>query len=355
MSIRPWLPFPFALALTVADAQAASFCVDTGTELQQALMAAASNGEADTIKVEFGTYEGLSAVAFAYSSSQNFALTVAGGYLPGCLLQILDPSLTELSGSDARQVLSIHGAPGSSGAQALSNLTISHGFTSQPGAGLVIGGGGGFSGNVSVSRVVLSRNVSTSFGGGMSVYSEGIVNILNNLFLLNRCSSGNCAFSSTVNAPSPTGFRAYFGNNTIVGNACTPGSECNFTGARYGGSASSVFYNNVFAANTQGDLALQNFSGGSTELYNNNVVSISGTPPALMAGNIAFANPKFVDLLNEDFRPRLDSPLRNAGISEFALLHEDLAGVDRVNEYRVDIGAYENNERVFTDGFEFAE
>jgi hypothetical protein len=355
MPIRPLLPLPFALALIIADAQAATFCVDTGPELQQALMTAASNGEADTVKVELGIYEGSSAVAFAYSSSQNFAVTVAGGYLPGCALQFPDPSLTELSGSDARQVLSMQGTSASSGAQALSNLTIRDGSTSQPGAGLVIGGGAGFSGTVSVSRVVFSRNVSTSFGGGMSLYSEGLVNILNNLFLLNRCSIGNCAFTATVNASSPTGFRAYFGNNTIVGNACTSGSGCSFTGARYGGSASSVFYNNVFAANALGDLALQNFSGGSTELYNNNVVSISGTPPALMAGNIAFANPQFVDLLNDDLRPTFDSPLRNAGISEFALLHQDLAGVDRVNEFRVDIGAYENVQRIFLDGFEFVE
>jgi hypothetical protein len=342
------------LSLAACTGDAAEFCVDTGAELRQALMTASSNGEADVIKIEAGVYEGISAVAFAYSSSQNFGVSVAGGYLSGCAVQLLQPGFTALSGSDARQVFSMHGASGSSGALSISNLTIRDGFTSQPGAGLTIGGGG-FLGNVSVSRVVFSRNVSTSVGGGMTLYSEGLVNVVNNLFLLNRCSQVNCAFSATVNAASPVEPRAWFGNNTIVGNACVSGSGCSATGARLGGSASAVFYNNVFAANTLGDLALQNFGGSGTELYNNNLVSLSGTPPVAMEGNLAYANPQFVDLLDDDLRPAFDSPLRNAGTSTFALLHDDLAGEARVNEFVVDIGAYENHEQLFADGFEFAQ
>jgi hypothetical protein len=344
-----------SMAVASTASHAADFCVDTSNELQQALMTAGNNGESDAIKIQIGVYEATSTIAFAYNSAQNFAVSVSGGYLSGCGVQILEPSLTELSGSDERQVVQLSGSAGTSGAQSISNLTISHGFTSQPGAGLKIGGGGGYAGNVSVSRLVLSRNVSTTFGGGMSIASEGIVNVLNNLFLLNRCGDRDCALTATVNAASPVGFRAYFGNNTIVGNQCAQGMPCTFTGARYGGSASSVFYNNVFAANAAGDLNLFNFDGGSTELYNNNVVSISGTPPALMAGNIAFANPQFVDLLNEDLRPTYGSPLRNAGTEAFALLHDDLGGEERVNEFVVDIGAYENHDRMFTDGFEFQE
>lgn len=353
MSISRTCPLLIGLALMAADARAAIFCVDTSTELRQALMTAASNGQADSIKIQAGTYSGVSALAFAYFTSENFAIDISGGYLSNCGIQLLSPSLTKLTGSDARQVLAVQGTAGTSGGQSISNLTITNGFTSQSGAGLVIGGGGGFAGNVSVSRVVIARNVSTGFGGGMSIFSEGLVNVLNNLFLLNRCGSGNCAFSATVNAPSPVGFRAWFGNNTLVGNACLEGSGCTFPGARYGGSASTVFYNNAFAANLGGDLLLQNFSGGSAELYCNNVVSISGTPPVVMAGNIAFANPQFVDLLNDDLRPRFTSPLRNAGTSTFALLHDDLGGEVRVNEFVVDIGAYENIDRIFADGFEF--
>jgi hypothetical protein len=108
----------------------------------------------------------------------------------------------------------------------------------------------------------------------------------------------------------------------------------------------------VFAANTNGDLTLLNFSGSGTELYNNNLISLSGTPPTASSGNIAFANPQFVDLLNDDLRPTATSPLRNAGTATLALLSVDLAGVARVNDGVVDIGAYENNDRLFSAGFE---
>jgi hypothetical protein len=323
-------------------------------------MTAGSNSEADTIKIEAGTYSASGgAAAFAYSTAQNFTLIVSGGHVSNppqmCVRQLVDPGATILSGSDARQVMNLSGSPGTIGGQSLSNLTIQDGLSSLNGAGLSIGGGGGFTGNVLVYRVIVSRNVSTQFGGGLAVYSEGIVNIRNNLFLLNQCSMSNCAISATVNAASPTTTRAFFGNNTIVGNQCTSGSSCTATGARFGGSASAVFYNNVFAANSNGDLDLFSFSGGVVDLYYNNLVSVTGTAPNASVGNIAFANPQFVDLLNDDFRPTLSSPLRNAGTDQFVLETLDLAGEARINEGHVDIGAYENSDRIFADAFDLFE
>lgn len=341
------------LALVINNTHAAVFCVDTSNELQQALMTAASNNEDDTVKIETGTYEGVSAVAFAYFTSQNFSLSVSGGFLSACALQLAEPSLTVLSGSDTRQVFSMQGAASTSGALSISNLTISDGFTSQNGAGLTIGGGGGFAGNVSISRLVIARNVSTAFGGGMSVFSDGgIVNVVNNLFLLNRCGMSNCAISATVHAASVTNYRAFFGNNSILFNQCSAGSSCSETGARFGGSARAVFYNNVFAGNGNGDLNLLSLGSGSVDLYNNNLVSRTGTSPTVVSGNIAFANPQFVDVLNDDFGPAFTSPLRNAGTSLFALLSIDLIGMIRVNDFRVDIGAYENSDLIFENQFD---
>lgn len=347
-------------AAFIQPAGAAVFCVATNTELQQAFMVAASNGEADTIQIEAGTYTGTSAVAFAYSTNQNSSLSVSGGWTSNppdqlCVRQLQSPRATVLSGSDARQVLKLSGASGSSGTLSLSNLTITDGFTSQQGAGLSIGGGGGFLGNIVVTRVIMERNTSTTFGGGMSLYTEGVVNVRNNLFLLNRCSQANCAFTSTVNATSPASTRAFFGSNTVVGNACTSGASCSNGGARFGGSARAVFYNNVFAANIASDIALASFSGGTVDLYYNNYVSLSGSAPSQVVGNIAYANPGFVDLLNDDLRPTLDSPLRNAGTEDFVLSSTDLAGEARINEARVDIGAYENSDRIFADAFELQE
>lgn len=349
----------FALSLTSNSAIAAEFCVTTSTELQQAFMMAASNGQADTIKIETGTYTGGGgAVAFAYSTSQNSSLNVSGGWVSNppqlCVRQIPSPGATVLSGSNAREVLKLNGSPGSSGVLSISNLTVRDGLSSQPGAGLNIGGGGGFVGNIVMTRVIVERNAG-EIGGGLAFYTEGIVNIRNNMFLLNRCSTSNCAISGTANASDPTTARVFFGNNTIVGSQCTSGSSCTATGARFGGSARAVFYNNVFAANSNGDIDLFSFSGGSVDLYYNNVVSITGTAPATTVGNIAYANPQFLDLLNDDLRPTLTSPLRNAGTDQFVLQSTDLAGEPRINEGRVDIGAYENSDRIFADAFELFE
>lgn len=349
-----------AVAIAGNSAFAAEFCVTTSAELQQALMMASSNGEADTVKIESGTYASTGgAIAFAYSTNENFSLTVQGGWVSNppilCARQLLSPKATVLSGSDTRQVLKLSGATGTNGTQSLSNLTVRDGLSSQTGAGLSVGGGGGFSGNVLVYRVIVERNTGTQFGGGMAFYTEGIVNIRNNLFLLNRCTISNCAISGTANATDPTTARVFIGSNTIVGNQCTSGLSCTATGARFGGSARAVFYNNVFAANSNGDIDLFSFSGGSVDLYYNNFVSITGTAPGVSVGNIAFANPQFVDLLNDDLRPTLGSPLVNAGTDEFVLQSIDLAGEQRINEGRVDIGAYENVDRIFANAFDLFE
>ncbi len=343
-----------ASALTSTSSDAAVFCATTSTELKQALTTAASNGEADTIKIETGTYvsSGSGSVAFNYQTSENFSLTVAGGYtsnLPTrCARQLQYPTTTILSGSDARQVLRFSAAFGTNGDLSLSNLTLRDGFTSQTGAGVSIGSGG-FSGNIEVNRVIVERNVSLYYGGGMGLYTEGSANIRNSMFLLNRCTAGSCALTFSADAT------ASFGNNTIVGNRCNTGSSCTVTGAFFGGHANATLYNNVFSANSNGDLHLSGLGGGTFDLYHNNVVSITGIPPGISEGNIALANPHFVDRLNDDFRPTLDSPLVNAGTNQFALQSLDLAGKPRINEGVVDIGAYENSERIFADAFELFE
>jgi hypothetical protein len=346
-------PFGFLLStlLVAPGVDAATFCVDTANELQSALMTASSNGEADSVRIEAGLYEGISSIAFAYTTSESHAIWISGGYLSNCVILVNDPGLTVISGSGVRQALVLTGTGGSSGAQSLSNLTITDGATSQQGAGLFMGGAT-HTGDVTVTRVVIERNTATSIAGGMAIYTNGRAKVINNLFLLNRCGYRYCGLSATVIASNPTEIRAVFGNNTFVGNACASGTECELAGVRYGGSARSLFYNNVFAANTLGDLSLETTSGGSSELYHNNLVSLAGVPPVQSVGNIAVANPQFVDLLNDDLRPRFSSPLRNAGTLAFEYLQLDLAGRKRVNESEIDIGAFENQDRLFIDGFE---
>lgn len=264
------------------------------------------------------------------------------------MTQSLVPSATVLPGLQTRQVLTISGNT-ASGDQRLQNLTIRGGFSALAGAGLRIGGNAGFDGAVSVTRVVFERNTGSNVGAGMLLSTAGLVTVSNNMFLANECSSDHCAFSATVNAASNVSIRAFFGNNTIVSNGCAPGL-CSVSngGARIAGSARSLFYNNLFAENTGTDIQV----GVATELRNNNYVSVQGTP-ALLNNNLSFANPQFVNLLDDDLRLLSSSPMRNAGSNAFALRNFDLSGLSRINWFIVDIGAYANQDQLFTDGFEF--
>lgn len=343
------------LLLITNSTQAATFCVGNSAELDQALETAAVNSANDTIRIKSGTYTGTGNLAFGYNTSQNFALTIAGGYLsspPNCATQSKNPGLTVLSGSNQRKVLNLFALSGNGG-QSVSNLTIRAGVTppAQSGsAGLHMGGTGGFDGTLVVSRVVFDRNTSVDYGGGLILGGFGIVSVINNLFLLNRCGANGCAMAATVNSSTPSEFTAFFGNNTFVGNACSAGapSTCTTGGARIGGVARAVFYNNLFAANGGAGLKVDN---SVTDLYNNNIVSIIGTP-ALMSGNLNFANPQLVDLINDDARLQPDSPMRNAGTPLFVLLTSDLDGNARVADSIVDIGAYEFDDSFFLNGFE---
>lgn len=347
-----------ALLLSTGASNAATFCVDSTLELQNALQTAGSNGEGDIIRIEQGTYAAAAnPVAFAYSTNESFPLSIAGGYLfssgTPCGAQGLRPETTVLSGSGVRRVIQLIGASGTNGNLRISNLTIANGFSTTSGAGALLGGGG-FAGNVSISRVIFERNITNMIGGGLSVGVDdgGSLELINNLFLLNRCGVTNCAISATVNSVNPVPFRALIGNNTIVFNQCTTGFVCNSTGLRYGGSARVAIYNNAFAGNSEGDLRLDGAGGGLAELYHNNLVTLTGIAPAFQSGNIAFANPQFVDTLNDDFRIRYTSPLRNAGTDLFFALPTDLLNRPRVREGVIDIGAYENDEALFADQFE---
>jgi hypothetical protein len=344
-----------ALLVSTTSANAATFCVGSSTELFSALGTTSGNGEDDVIKIRSGTYSVSSgAVAFPYYTSESFGLTVAGGFvsLTGnpCIFQLGGPTQTVLSGSGVRQVMRLQGAPGTSGAISVNNLTFHDGLSTQQGAGLALGGAAGFVGDLSVSRVIFDNNVSTTFGGGLALTADGGAGrISNSLFVNNRCAANYCAAVLTINAASAVDYRAIFDFNTVVANTCTNGAppDCIAGGVRIGGSARALFNSNAFALNSGGDLYLQN---STSDVRHNNVVTLIGTP-ANQSGNFALVNPLFVDPLGSDFRLSFASPLVNNGLG-VGLATVDLDGKPRVNDNFVDIGAYENQNRVFKGDFE---
>jgi len=75
-------------------AQSAEFCVNDAVTLQAALDTAGSNGENDTIRLVQGIYGG----SFSFYAVEGYAITLLGGYGPGCGSRVIDPSNTALDG-----------------------------------------------------------------------------------------------------------------------------------------------------------------------------------------------------------------------------------------------------------------
>jgi len=106
-------------------------CVTDETELQEALTAAQTNGQDDTIQVASGIYEG----TFTFTSSEGFGITLLGGYDGMCCFRDADPSNTVLDGQNAGTVLRLRNTQG--GNIRVDGFTIRNG-NNTIGAGLYI-------------------------------------------------------------------------------------------------------------------------------------------------------------------------------------------------------------------------
>jgi hypothetical protein len=353
MRVRTGMAGLFVLFLASGHAIAAVFCAATTSSIQQAFAIAGSNDEADTIRIVIGSYApAAGSIAFSYSSNEGRALTIEGGYTFGCGQRIDKAGLTVLSGSGSRQVVRVYGQ--GSGTVTVRNLTIEDGNAPTPGAGLSVEGptGGffvGFTGSVTVERVIFLGNRSTAAPGGLAIATRGgIIAVRGNLFAFNQCGDDNCALWIQSLAEDP--LTVIFGGNTVALNTCISGSGCNSGGARFLGEQNAVIYDNLFAFHSGGDLSLQN-PAVNADLYYNNIEVVIGSADTEV-GTIDVANPEFVDALAEDFRLLPTSPLRNLGNAPFPLPGVDLDGKPRIIESAPELGAYEILDVLFADGFD---
>jgi hypothetical protein len=337
-------------------AEAATFCVDTVAELQSALATAATNGEHDLIRIETGVYAATSgAIAFNYFTSQDFDLVIEGGWvgvgMADCVFQQQDPALTVLDGSGSRIVLRALGNSGTTGSITVRNLTVRNGSGSDVGGlllGAGAGGGTGFAGNVTLERVIVRENQSTSRAAGLSIGTiGGFLEIRNNLIFGNTCALQACAGEIIVNSPLAIPL-LYLVGNTVALNTC-PSSTCGDGGGlRVSGSAVKWIANNALFFNETADLLL---AGAPHDVFNNAYGVLNGTPTS-QANNLVGVNPSFVNGLAYDFRLATGSPLIDAGSMDVVLGPLDVGGLPRQNGPRYDIGAHENQYEVFRDGFE---
>jgi hypothetical protein len=150
-------------ALLVGGSFGADFCVSTATELQDALTAAASNGEEDIIMVQQGTYTG----NFTYNSAEGYSITLLGGYNKGCSSRVVDPSSTVLDGSGSGRVLDLYDDTG--GDIMVDGFTIRDGATAGHGAGVYAKSFSSSdpSGDIILSHNIITGNASEDDGGGI--------------------------------------------------------------------------------------------------------------------------------------------------------------------------------------------
>jgi hypothetical protein len=341
-----------ALLASPGESQAATFCVNSATELLAALNTAAGNGENDTIRVKRGIYLGTSGpVAFNYTSNENFSLTLEGGWFGltsgTCSIRIDDPEGTVIDAGGPRSVMQLAAGINSGTSFSVRNLTIRGGRGTASGTGF--GGlqviGFPLLGNITIERVVFRDNYTEGIGGGLRAFTQGVLRVVNSLFDDNRCDAYFCAADVFAAAPTASAGqpRLLFLGNTVVRTGCN-GPNCNLgqvnIQAGFDFPTQYVVGNSVFAQNAGVDFSVAGGNGSGT-VRNSRWDTLAGTPQTQIGNLPPGTPPGFVDPAGGDFRLRSDSLLVDAGFAFADLPAIDLDGTPRQVGSAVDIGAYE--------------
>ncbi len=353
---------PLLLAAS-PQVHAAVYCATTSTELQDALDAAANNGQDDVIRVHTGSYSTpTNGFFFSNLGGDDNNITISGGwtdYLSDpCGIQLQSgAAATRLDGGHSSRVLVV--MPNVHTDVHVERISFVNGITTaqtgnSPGAGLHIADVAGNLGAVSVERCIFRDNQAYTFGGGLSAGSATGLTLRNNLFVGNQANCRNGAASLTYNGSTP----AYLISNTIgfntVGSDCSGGLTLPAGGLRIGGAGPALLVNNIFWGNTNYDLVLNT----AADLVTNDYATLSGTPGPGSSNNLnldpGFKLPATGDLLLRYDSPLIDQGDEPAGGSPWQLTTHDLDGQLRIQGASVDLGAYEFSDLVFSDGFDKA-
>lgn len=295
-----------------------NFCVSTPKELADALLATSGNGQDDTIRIVQGsyTYTEISTGMFRFISHEPYALTLEGGYLPGCGSRVVNPANTILDGEGSRPALvlvsttntnfSIDGITIQNGKIAdnhggglylvteqgdvsLTNLHVNHNSASSYGGGAYIkgakrmilsnsqfqentaseGAGMYLKGNSKTSVFTIARasfhdNVAVHGGGGMLVDTAHLLTVTNSHFNSNDSQGGGGASMTGIASVSLTG-------NSFTANLAAWTGKGGGVSIKYSGSQDGVqISGNIFRDN------LATWDGGGLYLYQTNLSSVTG-------------------------------------------------------------------------------
>jgi len=337
--------FAIIAALVAAGSHATTYCAHNAAELQAALTDAGSSGTSNnqdnTIHVTSGTFT-TSAAPFFFGTVSGFALTLEGGYNGTCSSQNLAPGVSVLDGGNLTRVLSLQ----TNGDITVRHLTIQNAYyTGSAGGGAAIALNDANAGEIAIFDSNVVRDNFDGFGGGcgLSIYGSGTAYIENNLF------TGNSGPKVAAFSASMIVGVVYITNNTITDNTNTTGNSA-ITSIEAGTSAhvsNTISYGNHGTATDDFYLYTSN-----VEFVHNDYTSISGLPAPGSAGNLIGVDPRFVAA--DDFHLRSTSPLLGAGTLAPAggLPVMDIEGHPRSFAGLVDLGAFENVDFIFANGFD---
>jgi hypothetical protein len=152
-----------ACVLVPVTAPAATFCATNATQFRNALAAAATNGEADDIRLSRTTFQGTAAAPFLMSFSETHGVRISGGWSvlgSVCYGQSMDATRTTLDGGLAVPALEIVSAASHAIVPiTVEGLTLRNGYTStRPASGLAVVGFANGAQTVTVDRVIVHSN-----------------------------------------------------------------------------------------------------------------------------------------------------------------------------------------------------
>jgi hypothetical protein len=354
--------------------QAADFCVSNASELSSALSTAANNGQADTIKLMPGIYSG----SFVYiaAASEVFDLSLSGGWTAfidtPCFFEGSDAFETILDGDSMNLVLRILPAGGAD--IEVKNLTIINGqSTFGLVGGLEITDSSTF-GHALIEKVAFINNSGEHFGA-LQIHNAYRTTVRNSLFTLNSNDPGNSMIrTATATITQLQGIPnegIYFNNNTVINNTTLGGSGFHAAGIdlAVNGMGSGIYLaNNLFHNNDGNDIKVPVTEDNPHLMYNNNYQSFGGlfTNDVSTSGNYT-QTPVFDQPGLFNFTPSLLSADINAGRNPppfvpvptpfgffWQLGTTDINGAPRVQDGRVDVGAYEAAAEIpiFINGFD---
>lgn len=338
--------------LPLSPALAVDFCVANASQFRTALQQSANNNSNDEIRLQSGVFQVNDGEnGYAFDGEVSRSLVISGGWNSACTSQTGNAESTVLEGNHNRPLLKLQARPHSSGQLILRYLTFRNGFSVSQTGGLFIHAIDTASLSVTVESLIVRGNsslASLTHAGGLTVVTGGgQLRIRNSLF------TGNSGTQMGAISLFPHG-ESFLTNSTIIGNSTLlqPGGTSAIYLAGTGGGQITLS-NNVIDNNQQGNnpVSLRGDPNVTVHLFDNLIRGVrSGPPPATETGTIE-ADPRFV--ANSLPVPLPDSPLRNSGRNHplGGQTSYDLAGLPRVQEGRIDIGAYEFSPQVFDEIF----